>query len=213
MIRKIVKDALILFTITLVAGLCLGFVEKITREPIARAKQEAKNKAYKEVFADAGSFEVTVELEEALAKKEEVLKKEGYGYLTIEEGVAAIKDEAVIGYIFTVTTKEGYGGEITLAVGVDMEGKFTGYEVLAIDETPGLGMKATEDGFRNQFAGKDASGISWTKTGASKANEIDAISGATITTKAVTGAINGVGAFAISEEAGLINAKEETDNE
>ena len=208
MVKKILKDAFILFTITLVAGLCLGFVEKITREPIASAQQEAKNRAYKEVFADADSFEITEELSKALQNKEDILKKEGYSQIKIAEGVAAMKGEEVIGYIFTVTTKEGYGGEITLAVGVDVEGIFTGYEILSIDETPGLGMKATEDEFKSQFGGKDASGVQWTKTGASKDNEIDAISGATITTKAVTGAVNGVGAFAISEEAGLIKAKE-----
>ena len=208
MVKKIIKDAFILFTITLVAGLCLGLVEKITREPIAKAQQEAKNRAYKEVFAQADSFGITDELKLALEKKETILDKTGYSQVSIEEGVAAIKGEEVIGYIFTVTTKEGYGGEITLAVGVDMKGRLTGYEVLAIDETPGLGMKATEDEFKSQFGGKDASGIQWTKTGASKENEIDAISGATITTKAITGAVNGVGSFAISEEAGLINTKE-----
>lgn len=213
MVKKILKDAFILFAITLVAGLCLGFVEKITKEPIAKAQQEAKNKAYKEVFADADVFEITDELKVALENSEAILEAEGYGQIIMEEGVAALKDKEIIGYIFTVTSKEGYGGEITLAVGVDMKGVFTGYEILAIDETPGLGMKASEEEFKSQFEGKDAAGIDWTKTGASKDNEIDAISGATITTKAITKAVNGAGAFALSEKSGLINAKEDTDNE
>ena len=213
MVKKILKDALILFAITLIAGLCLGLVEKITREPIEKAKAEAKNKAYKEVFAKADSFEETDALKAAMDKREDILKAEGYSHINIGEGVAALKGEEVIGYIFTVTTKEGYGGEITLAVGINTQGVFTGYEVLAIDETPGLGMKASEDEFKSQFEGKEANGIQWTKTGATSDNEIDAISGATITTKAITGAVTGVGAFAMSEEAGLIEVVGGMDNE
>ena len=55
--NKIVKDALILFAITLVAGVLLGFVYDITKDPIAAQNEKAKQEAYKEVMADADSFE------------------------------------------------------------------------------------------------------------------------------------------------------------
>lgn len=213
MVKKILKDTLILCVITFIAGLMLGAVEYITREPIAKAKIEAKNKAYKEVFQDADSFKSNEKLDNALDNKEEVLKKVGYSQISIDEGVGAYKGEELIGYVFSVTTKEGYGGDITLAVGMRLDGTVTGYEILAIDETPGLGMNAGADSFKGQFENKKVPGIEWTKTGTKKDNEIDAISGATITTKAITGAVNGVGAFAVSGDTGLINVKEGADNE
>lgn len=213
MVKKILKDTLILCIITFTAGLMLGAVEYITREPIAQAKIEAKNKAYKEVFEDADNFKSNDKLDNAMNNKEEVLRKEGYSQISIEEGVGAYKGEELIGYIFSVTTKEGYGGDITLVVGMKLDGNVTGYEILAIDETPGLGMNAGGDSFKSQFENKKVPGIEWTKTGAKNENEIDAISGATITTKAITGAVNGVGAFATSKDTGLITVKEGADNE
>ena len=75
-------------------------------------------------------------------------------------------------------------------MGIDNEGTVKGIELLKISETAGLGMKAKEDAFRNQFAGKNVTQFSYTKTGAASDFEIDAISGATITTKAVTNAVN-----------------------
>ncbi|MBQ3061748.1 MAG: RnfABCDGE type electron transport complex subunit G [Lachnospiraceae bacterium] len=213
MVKKILKDTLVLCVITFIAGLMLGAVEYITREPIAQAKIEAKNKAYKEVFEEADEFKGNEELDNALNNKTQILKKIGYSHISIDEGVGAYKGEELIGYVFSVTTKEGYGGEITLAVGVRMDGTLTGYEILAIDETPGLGMNAGEKSFKSQFENKKIPGIEWTKTGAAKENEVDAISGATITTKAVTGAVNGVGAFVTNSDTGLIIVKEGADNE
>lgn len=55
--KKIVKDALVLFAITLVAGILLGVVYQITLDPIAKANENAKEKAYKAVLAEADSFE------------------------------------------------------------------------------------------------------------------------------------------------------------
>ena len=66
MVKKILKDTLVLCVITFIAGLMLGAVEYITREPIAQAKIEAKNKAYKEVFEEADEFKGNEELDNAL---------------------------------------------------------------------------------------------------------------------------------------------------
>lgn len=211
--KRIIKDTLILFTITLIAGLCLGAVEKITREPIKKAQREAKEKAYMTVFDGADSFESTKELEELLKNSEDILKDNGYSQTEVTEAVAAYKDEQIAGYVLTVTNYEGYGGEITLVVGIGCDGVIKGYEVLAINETPGLGMNAKEDEFKNQYAGKKAIKLSWTKTGASKANEVDAISGATITTKAVNNAVNAASALITDEEKGLISLEEGEKNE
>ena len=88
------------------------------------------------------------------------------------------------------TSTEGYGGNIVLYLGVTNEGVLNDISILEIAETPGLGMLAPEE-LVPQFHEKNVDSFAYTKTGASAENEIDAIAGATITTKAVTNAVNG----------------------
>ena len=105
-----------------------------------------------------------------------------------------------IGYAFTVTTSEGYGGDIQFAMGVQKDGTLNGISILSISETAGLGMKADTDDFKNQFRDKKVEKFQYTKTGAASEDEIDAISGATITTNAVTNGVNaGLAAFQYME--------------
>ena len=95
----------------------------------------------------------------------------------------------VLGYVLTVTTHEGYGGDIQFTVGVRNDGTLNGISLLSISETAGLGMQAG-DVLVPQFADKNAYPYVYTKTGSTADNEIDAISGATITTNAVTNAVD-----------------------
>lgn len=186
---KIVKDCIMLFIITLVAGLALGVVYEVTKGPIAVQEEKAKQEAYKEVFQDAASFEEADGVNAEAAQK--VVVASGDTNTTIDEVLQA-KDASgnAIGYVFTVTNPEGYGGNIQLSVGVQKDGTLNGYETLSISETAGLGMKATESEFKDQFKGKKAEKLEVVKTGAKEDNQIDAISGATITSSAVTKAIN-----------------------
>ena len=92
--------------------------------------------------------------------------------------------------MITVTTHEAYGGDITLTMGIDNSGTLNGISILSISETPGLGMRA-EEVLKPQFAGKNVTEFTYTKTGAVSEDQVDAISGATITTNAVTNAVNG----------------------
>ncbi len=195
--KKIVKETLILCLITLVAGACLGAVEYITRNPIAKAKEEAKLAAYKNVFPEGEEFKTSEGLQNAVNNSQKLLEEKNIGGATIDEGVEVYSQEKMIGHIITVTSSEGYGGDITLAVAITTDGVVKGYEVLAISETPGLGMKAKEEEFKNQFENKTAGEFVNTKQGASKENEIDAISGATITTKAVVNCVNAACAFVL----------------
>ena len=82
----------------------------------------------------------------------------------------------------------GYGGKIDMVVGVDKDLKVTGVEIISQSETAGLGSNCTNDSFKAQYVGKTA-GINVVKNGA-KDNEIDAISSATVTSKAVTKGVN-----------------------
>lgn len=186
--KGMIKDALILFAITLIAGLMLGVVNDITKEPIAQQEQKAKNEACQNVFAAADSFEAQ-ELADS-AQIEQVLTDAGISGADIDELMAA-KDAsgALLGYVITVTDHEGYGGDIQFSMGITHEGTLNGISLLSISETAGLGMRAGEV-LVPQFADKNVSKFTYTKTGATADSEIDAISGATITTNAVVNGVN-----------------------
>lgn len=188
--NTLVHDAVILFVITVIAAIALGFVYEITKEPIAKAKEDAKIAAYQAVFAEMKS---TAEVDAAeIAKANEMISgNSAYEGVTMNEAVAAL-DEAgnSIGYIFTMTSNKGYGGAITMTMGIENDGTLKGIEFLSISETAGLGMKAKEDSFKSQFADKKVAQFGLAKRNIQGETEVDAISSATITTTAVTRMVN-----------------------
>ena len=186
--NKIVKNTLILTAITVVAGLLLGVVYGVTKDPIAKAQEEAKQEAFRSVLSDAETFESDTEFDADAASA--LLKENGYTSDDISE-VAEGKDSSgeTVGYVVNVTSHEGYGGDIDISVGIREDGTVTGIEMLSISETAGLGMRAKEPSFYNQFAGQQAEKFYVSKDGGD-GQPIDALSGATITSRAVTGAVN-----------------------
>ncbi len=185
------KDALILCAITLVAGVLLGGVYGITKEPIADANQRAKDEAYMAVMPDAVSFgeeDMTAVLEQANGE----IAGLGYGKVNVDEcsaGLDAVGN--VVGYVITATSKDGYGGAITASIGIDLEGTIRGIEFLTLNETVGFGKEAeTNPEWKQQYYNKGIDVFAITKSGASADDEVDAISGATITSNAVNGAVN-----------------------
>ena len=104
--------------------------------------------------------------------------------------VAEAEDGSVLGYLITASSTEGYNGLVQISVGITSEGNLTGLGFLSISQTPGLGMKAKEPDFKDQFNGMKAQKLEVTKTDATADNQVQAISGATYTSKAVTGATN-----------------------
>lgn len=183
---KVYRAAMNLCAITLVAGLLLGLVYQVTKEPIHQAEVAAEIAAYKAVCPQADSFEESADMMANAAGIQGT-----YGDVTIDKAFNAVDASGnVVGYVVNATSKEGFGGEITVSVGFDTEGKVTGIEFLAISETAGLGMNATNDSFRSQYLGKAVDEFSVTKTAAAADSDIEAISGATITSNAVTSAVN-----------------------
>lgn len=195
---SIIKDALVLCLITLVAAVLLGLVNEVTKDRIAEQKAQAKAAAYREVYAAAADISTdNAQVQEKVAAAAELLAAKGFESITIDEaGVALDESGTVIGYVMTITTKKGYGGALTMTMGYSLDGAITGIAFVTLNETPGFGMKADEPEFKKQFVGKTASLLTYVKDGADAGDEIDAISGATITTKAVTGAVNAGLAFA-----------------
>lgn len=197
---SILKDTISITVITLVAGLALGVVQDITADPIARQKLKAKQGAYKAVFPEAEKFGEVV-LDDMAEELAGTLSENGYGAQNIDEVMTAFdSSDNEIGYAFTVTTSEGYGGDIQFTMGVQEDGTLNGISILSIGETAGLGMKADTDAFKDQFKNKNVEKFKYTKSGASAEDEIDALSGATITTNAMTNGVNaGLCAFQYME--------------
>lgn len=169
-LKEYLVPTVTLFVICLVATFLLGMTNSVTEPIIEKLAIETEIKSRQVVFPDAVSF------------GEASVSDDG-------TSVVAALDEsgAEIGYV-VVNTAKGYGGDISVMTGVDADGKVTGVNILSHAETAGLGAKAAEDSFRNQFIGlMDGITVSKDKAGD---NSIDAITGATITSRAVANAVN-----------------------
>ena len=190
--NTILKNTISITVITLVAGLALGVVQDITAGPIATQAEKSKEEAYKAVFEDASSFseyslDDTNQAEDLVA----YLNDNGFTAQTIDEiMVAEDASGETLGYAFTVTDSEGYGGDIQFAMGVQNDGTLNGISILSISETAGLGMKATTDSFKDQFKNKNVEKFTALLHQGGRRPTGDAISGATITTNAMTNGVN-----------------------
>ena len=202
--NKIVKNTLILTLITVIAGVLLGAVYEVTKTPIAQSQETAKKEAWQAVFSD-------VKLDDF---KAEDVDQKAADKAVKDMGVNATIDEVCTagdaGYVITTTDKDGFGGNIQITVGIKKDGTINGVSILSISETAGLGMKAKDDpSWGKQFAGKKVESFSVVKDGSGSGDDankqadkfvvskdggdgeqIDALSGATITSRAVTGAVN-----------------------
>ncbi|MBQ8766294.1 MAG: FMN-binding protein [Clostridia bacterium] len=172
-IKEVLVPTLSLFLICTIVTLLLAITNSVTEPQIEKLQIETANKTKSAVLSVADSF-----------SDEKTAELDGVAY-TYYEGYDA--EENVIGYVFTTSAK-GYGGEIVTMVGVKADGTVSGMDFLSISETAGLGMNADADEFKNQYVGK--SGEIGVNKNAPAENEIQALTGATITSKAVTEAVN-----------------------
>lgn len=205
--KKIIKDTFILMIITLVSGLLLGMVYEVTKDPIKKQEEEQKIAACQKVFEDAEEFQTIEEQSVDQMMLESLQKAQLEGKVQIDEVLKAVsKDGNTLGAVMQITSKEGYGGDICFMVGIQKDGTVNGISILSISETAGLGMKANTEEFKTQFSGKKVDSFVYTKAGATAENEIDAISGATVTTNAVTDGVNaGLSFFRTLSEGGVLD--------
>ena len=158
--------AVILFAFSAVVAILLGLVNMITKDPIEASAKEKQARAMETVLA-ADSYE---KLENTNAEK-----------IDLMDSIYRAGDK---GWVVMVTPS-GFGGEIRMAVGVDNDGVITGVSIIDMSETSGLGANAKRESFRSQYIGKSGS-VALTKQG----GEIDALTGATVTSTAVTKGVN-----------------------
>ena len=172
--KDILKLGITLFAICAVAALVLGVTNNITAPVIEERNIQASNEARKIVLSEADEFK----------------ELDGMNSDIVLEVYEGIKDGQVIGYTIKTSSK-GYGGAIELMVGISKDSKITGVEIGNHSETPGLGSKATEPMFKNQYVNKDVlNSLLVVKGSTNNDNEISAISGATITSNGVTSGVN-----------------------
>lgn len=166
--KEILSPTVSLFVIALVVTLLLAVTNSITNPLIIERAKADEIATRKTVLTEAASFE------------DSKLGEADYCIGLDAEG-------KTVGYIF-ITESKGYGGAIKVMTGVSADGKITGVETLQIAETAGLGMNAQKESFREQYIGKSGE-IAVSKNSPGD-NEIQALTGATITSKAVTQAVN-----------------------
>lgn len=178
----------ILCGITLVTALCLGAVNAITLDPIAKQNQLKTENALAQVM-EADSEEIDV------AEGTTVTTESGTA-VAILSAYKMTKDGQDAGYCVEVGPT-GFGGAVDTMVGISTKGTVTGVSVIsASSETPGLGARCTEEEFQAQFADQSADGsVAVEKDGGS----IVALTGATITSRAMSEGVNAAAIFAADQ--------------
>ncbi len=172
--KDIFKPIVVLTGICIIIPLALALTNFVTVDKISKLSEENRIKAMKNLVSAENFTEQS---------------------FTHENGNATQYSVAINGgnpeaYIFSLSAK-GYGGDVSVMTAVDVSGKVIGVDILdASGETPGLGQNVTKEKFYSQFSDKNGT-ITVVKNGANEsANEINAVTGASISSKAVTSAVN-----------------------
>jgi electron transport complex protein RnfG len=175
--KETLAVSLKLFVITAIAALCLAAVNKITTPIIAENNKILEKESQQEVLPQAVEF---------MASETPEIDREG---ITVDKVNAGLdKDGNISGYVVTVTSNAGYGGDIKIMAGISADLKVQRVKIMESSETAGLGANASKPGFIDQFVGAGDE-LSVVK-GEAKDNEISAIASATVTSKAVTSCVN-----------------------
>ncbi len=190
----------LIITLFLVCGIAAGslaFVNAATKERIAEFAAIEREEARKKVFPDADAFTESRSYDDWAAQKLDEKAGDVFEW-------AAVKAGNPIGYVFQ-TSVQGYGGIVKIIFGVDLEGRVTGLRILSHTETAGLGAKITSDAFLKQYAGKTVEQLVLKKDDPSK-GALDAISAATISSRAVAKAVQDAMAKAFAAGTDAVSA-------
>lgn len=173
--KEIAKLIAVLAIICGVSGSLMALVHDMTKERIAMANEAAKINAMQSVLP---------EFDNNPLMDTKTISSDGNEWLFY----IARKDGQFAGTAFVTTSSEGYGGNINIMVGVNAKGELKAIEILSPhQETPGLGAKITGDKFKKNFIDKDIRTTKWKV--AKDGGDIDQITAATISSRAVANAI------------------------
>lgn len=163
---------IVLFAVTAIVAFLLGLVDYITRDTIAANTKARTDAAMSAVLSAAGYSQLSDYSDPS-------------GLVTSVYTACDASGE-LIGYVSEVSPG-GFGGTINMVVGVDLQGEVTGISIVKMSETSGLGANAANTSFREQYIGKSGT-LAVDKDG----GEISALTGATVTSRAVTSGVNAV---------------------
>ncbi len=184
--KEVLKLVLVLTAICVIAGLCLALVDKLTTEPIRKAERQDTLDAIKAVLPEYDNEPDRNISEIVVGKQTNVF-------------YVATMRQAYVGTAFAVTSKEGYGGEMKIMVGVTADDGVHAIHVLKQTETPGLGAKIEKPKFKEKFSGAP---LSTTIKVKKDGGRIESITGATISSRAVCKAVSeGIDLFVKNKDA------------
>jgi len=189
--KKIPKPVIVLTVIALIAGVSLSGVFTMTRDTIEASKMAKNTASYKVVCEDADHFVADEAITTAVTNLDGTVYGNSFGKSYINDGVVGVDASGnIVGYVFSVTSGDGFDGDITLSVGMKPDGTLNGIAFTELNETPGMGMRADEPEFKDQFIGMNAEELVLNKGNSPGANAIDTVSGASTTSGAVVNAVN-----------------------
>lgn len=209
-------DAVILCVITLILGAVLAGVYMVTKQPIEDAQKQTNNEACAVVVekddkvqdndADAVSG-AAVYLQGHDLANAEVEEGDGGDLLSEYVAIEEVHPTEKGGKVYLANALKGYGGTISFALGVDAEGVITGIEITSQSETAGLGANCESDDFKGRFPGvkaPDTASAEMYNKNETNETQVQALSGATVTSRAITRAVKGILFYdASGKEAGL----------
>ena len=169
--KKHIAPVIALFSICAAVTALVACANFLTEDTIASNAEKAAQESMRTLISDASEFQaITADANEAYEAKD--------------------TNGNVIGYIFVTVSNKGYGGEMSVMTALDTDGIVMGIEIIADEETQGLGKNAHNKSFLDQYIGKDTDEYTVVKGEKTSDSEITAITGATKTTDAVTEAVN-----------------------
>lgn len=184
--KETLRLVVVLTLICVIAGVLLAWVNTLSAGPIAEAQRAERMQAITLVLPPYDN-----------APDSNVAAVEYKGRTW--SFYVARSNGAYAGAAFESTSRNGYGGNITVMVGVNANGKVHGIEILEQKETPGLGARIEDKGFRNRFEGRDIRSTTWAVK--KDRGDIDQITAATISSRAVVEAVReGLDAYVANEE-------------
>ena len=186
------KAAVILCAITLLAGVCLSGVHEMTADTIAEQQLAASVASYQEVCPEAETFEHDDTLDAAVEALGGEVYGTSFGNVYINDIIVG-KDASgnAVGYVISVTSADGYSGNITISVGISADGTVNGISFTELNETAGMGMLCAEPEFKDQFNGVKTDQFTLNKTGNSTSDtDINSVSGASTSSGAIVNAVN-----------------------
>ncbi len=169
-VKKVLGPTILLTVIVAVVTALLVLTNNVTKDRIDELQAASEEEAKMEVLSEADGF------------TEETVNVDGTDYTYYEANNGA-------GYVFT-TSYKGYGGQVVCMTGISADGEVTGVKLTEQNETPGLGQKALNPSFTDQYLGGIPDDGEFNVIKDDPAGEINAIAGATITSRAVTNSVD-----------------------